>query len=187
MKILVVLIAVFSFAGCASHRMRGEDVPTVEGVRVPNLRVTASEAKALSIDNYCLVDIYLRNLNTDWLRVKNVEIVGVKGADHFRVIVGPDLKQWRKSIALDFDLRIEKSKSPKERDRLRAQKAELAQYADEDHLYQPFGIPSQLQARKWLLFQFDKKADVSAFKFEITWLDDRRQTFEAALNKKEAL
>jgi hypothetical protein len=182
-KYPVWLFLILVFSGCAAHRMRGIESETIGGHRMANLKVTASVAKDLSIDQYELIDIYLRNLNPDWLRVKNVEILGVEGVERFHVIVGPDLKVWRKSINLDIDLRLETAKSQASRDQLNAQKTRLAEYSDDDHLYQSFSIPSQLQTRKWILFQFANKAAVKSFRFEVTWIDDQRQVFEVPLKK----
>ena len=139
MRLLVVLLLL---VGCSSSmkRMRGDEASLVSEEKVENLRITGERDKLLSLDNYHVVNLYLRNLNTRWLRVKGVEIVDVKGSPGFQVILAEDLVTWAKSMALDIELKEEKSKKDKKID-YSLHRAKLTKLNPKTHVYEPFSLP----------------------------------------------
>ncbi len=181
---LVVGLSLFITACASRPQMRGDPVVSLAGDMISDLKVTALVNQELSSEPYILVDVYLQNLNPTWLRAKNFEILEIEGAEQFKVISGPDLASWRKSMTLDFELRGEETMNEGEKTKLKEKKTKLAGYADEDHLYRAFALPSGLQAHKWIVFQLEPTEKLKGFRFEITWLDDRKQVFRAHLAKE---
>ncbi|MCB9085154.1 MAG: hypothetical protein H6624_12450 [Bdellovibrionaceae bacterium] len=186
MKYLLIIFVLF-ISGCASVKsMRGTEAQQTSGEDVSHLKITAEGISSLSIENYRMIKVYFRNLNENWLRVKSIEVTEVEGSPNFQVILGKDLVSWRKSMELDFDLKKEKAikdKAPTaELDSLRA---ELANYKNEDHLYEPLSLPSNLQTQKWILLQIPKTETIKGFTFVVRHLDDRQQTYRVVIGGQQ--
>jgi len=181
----VFLLLLLVITACSSTRaMRGTEARPLGETAVENLKLTLEPVPDLSLEGYRLVNVYFRNLNEEWLQIKSVDVVSVDGAPHFKVVVGEDLKAWRKSMALDIDLRLDHEKDGARRAQLIELKNRLDRYKEEDYVYGPFRLPSMLQTQKWLLLQMSKHEEVKALNIQLTFIDSSKQVYAAKAGAK---
>ncbi len=172
MKYLNTLIFLI-IIGCSSSSkmMIGKEAEFLTGDQVENLKLTAELDKLISIEKYRLINIYLRNLNVSWLRIKNTEILEVSNGDRFHVILGNDLDTWLKSINLDYELKKKEYAERKE------EFPTLKNYDVKDHIYKKFSVPSQLQTNKWVLLQL-KSSKLTWVKIKLHFIDGSKQIYK---------
>lgn len=151
--------------------MIGDEAQLLTGEQIENLKITAEVDKQISVEKYRLVNIYFRNLNDNWLRVKNVEVLELSNKSHFNVILGNDLNTWLNSLELDHKLKKEDAK--KENKTVPS----LREYDVKDHLYNRFAIPAQLQTNKWVLVQITK-SPIQWFKLKLSFIDGTKQIYK---------
>ena len=121
---------------------------------------------------YILINLYFRNLNQHWLRIKSVDIIDTSGGQQFNVILGEDLATWLSSVKLNEDLK--KEMKPEEKGIV------LKPYKLNDHVYKPFSIPAQLQTEKWFLLQV-KDNKTSWFHIKFVFIDGTEAIYKVDL------
>lgn len=156
--------------GCGAVRdMRGQDALLVSGEKIAKLKVTAEIDKKISLEKYRLFNIYVRNLNDYWVRVKSVEVLAFSNQQQFNVILGSDLKTWLNSVKLNHELLKEKV--------IPDQKVEnLNPYDPKEHIYEKFSVPSMLQTKKWILIQLSNEK-ASWMKIRFKFIDGSEQIY----------
>ena len=156
-KTMILILIAGIFIGCSSsQRMRGNKAEAVGEDLLKHMTVSAELVREFSEDEYRFIDLYFKNSSSTWSRLVNIQTDSVQPDVEFHVILPQDFKSWKNSKLLDFDLREEEAKSPKDRVRFIRNKKALKKYNHFGHVHNPFNVPTSLQTHKWVLLQVPK-------------------------------
>jgi hypothetical protein len=168
----ILLILVLVIGGCASMKpMRGSEGQHLEGEKKPEVTISALYDNDLSQNRYHVINVYFRNNEFNWIRIKKVQIMEVPGAENFHVIQDEDLNTWKKSMLLDYDLKSEAAKKEKKPAPSSELKKRLNSLNQENSLYAQLSLPGQLQTERWVLIQTPEKDQIQDIVLEVTFID----------------
>lgn len=184
MKYILMLLLLVS---CASvKRMRGTNAVKVSGDEKSNVQVTGEYLQGFSQEKYHVIKVYLQNHEDSWERITKAHIDEVGGSKDFHVILGSDLKKWKKSMELDFNLKIEQEKDKNKKEELEKEKMSLLSLKDDEYLVtNDLTLPAHLQTETWVLIQ-NREKSFSSLLFRLDFLDSSTVTYKLNL-KGESL
>jgi hypothetical protein len=151
--------------------MRGTEGQQLEGEKKTEVTISALYDKELSQDRYHVINIYFRNNEFDWIRVKKTQILEVLGSDHFHIIQDKDLETWKKSMLLDFDLKDEVAKNEKKPLVSPELRKRLKNLTQSNSLYAQLSLPGKLQTERWVLIQTPSNDRIKDLVLEVTFID----------------
>lgn len=171
LKILAWLL-VLSLYGCSSVKpMRGNEGIPLSGEIKPEVKISARYDKDLSQESYHLIEVYFLNLQDHWQRIKKVRVVELPGIEEFHVIQDNDLVTWKKSMLLDFNLKVEEAKKKKIVSPSPEIKERLIGLSSENALFAELSLPGKLQVERWVLIQTPGKQKINEMIIEVTFID----------------
>jgi hypothetical protein len=151
--------------------MRGTYAEQLSGESKTDVKISALYDQDLSQESYHLIRIYFLNLNDQWLRIKSIHVVEVPGIEDFHFIKDQDLATWKKSMLLDFDLKVEAAMKEKKELPPPIVKEKLQQLDLNYSLFEPLSLPGKLQVESWTLLQTPGMVELKEIIIEVTYID----------------
>lgn len=185
MKYWIYLLMIIVTFGCASNKpKRGNEGYLLSGETKEHFQVAGLYNKELSQERYHVIEIYFSNGAIDWQRVKDIQITSVNPKTHFQIIDKSDIKAWKKSTLLDYEVKLEEAIKMKTPPPALKMKEDLKRLSEDQYLNAPLSVPAGMHTFAWVLIRTPDTPELQTLNLKVSFLDSSEATYQLSIPGK---